>query len=290
MGERIAVVGATGYTGGLMVAELARRGVEVLAIGRNATKLAALPPAVDWRAVDGSDVDVLADALDGCRAVVSCVGSFAECGDTVVAAAIAAGASYVDTSAEFPFLQRVFDVHDGPARAAGVALVPGTAFYAAPADLAAALAARALGCPPDTIDVFYRLLGARPSRGTLRTNLRRLGEPCPVREGGGLAWRRIGDDRREVGFPAPHGGRTVARWPGAEILTVPRHAGAPSVGVYLGMPKVAAAVFRTPALTGPLVRLGRRVAGGATTGPSEAARRRARFVILVSSKDSTSTA
>ena len=53
MGERCAVVGATGYTGNLVVGELVRRGVEVVAVGRNPAK--RIPPAVAWAACYGAE-------------------------------------------------------------------------------------------------------------------------------------------------------------------------------------------------------------------------------------------
>ncbi|HKN38078.1 MAG TPA: saccharopine dehydrogenase NADP-binding domain-containing protein [Acidimicrobiia bacterium] len=284
MGERVAVVGATGYTGGLVVGELTRRGVEVVALGRNPDKLRSLPAEVERRAVEAADTAALGAALDGCRAVVNCVGSFIDHGEAVVAAAVAASADYVDTSGEFPFQQRVFERHDGPARAAGVAVVPGMAFYSAPADLVAALAARALGRPPETVEIAYRLAGARPSRGTLRTNLRRAGLPCPVWEDGRLASRRVGDDPRPFAFPEPYGPVAVARWPGGEVLSVPRHTGARSVAVFLAMPKAAAAVFRNPRLTALLQPVGRALVGQGTGGPAEAARGRARFAVVAEAR------
>ena len=211
MGERIAVVGATGYTGGLVVEELVGRGTEVVAIGRNPAKLDVLPAQAERQVADISDRVALAAALDGCRAVINCVGSFLDLGEAVVDAAVAAGVPYVDTTGEFPFLRRVFDVHDAPARKAGVAVVPGMAFYSAPADLASALATRALGRPPDSVEIGYRLVGARPSKGTLRTNLRRIGQPCPVWEDGRLVSRRIGEDPKM--YPLPRALRPGHRRP-----------------------------------------------------------------------------
>ena len=284
MGERVAVIGATGFTGGVVVQELLGRGVEVVAVGRNPAKLDALPVDVERHVADVADRVVLARSLDGCRAVVNCVGSFVDFGETVVEAAIAAAVPYVDTTGEFPFLRRVFEMHDTAARTAGVALVPGMAFYSAPADLAAALAARALGRPPDTVDIGYRLVGARPSKGTLRTNLRRAGQPCEVWQDGRLVSRRTGDDPREFRFPEPYGATTVARWPGAEVLGVPRHTGARSVAVYVAMPKAAAAVFRNPRLTALLQPVGRAVVGTKTGGPSAEARARARYVVVVEAR------
>jgi len=284
MGGRVAVVGATGYIGGLTVGELARRGVAVVAVGRNRLRLAALAGGVEAKVADVADTAALAGALEGCAAVVNCVGSFVDLGEAVVRAAIAAGAHYVDTSGEFPFQQRLFAAHDDRARAAGVAVVPGMAFYSAPADLAAALAVRALGRPAENIDIAYRLAGARPSNGTVRTNLRRVGQPCPVRDGGRLVERRIGDDSRPFPFPEPYGPSPVARWPGGEVLSVPRHTGAPSVAVFLAMPNAASAVLRHRRPAAALSRLARVVVGQRTGGPSEAARARARFVVVAEAR------
>jgi short subunit dehydrogenase-like uncharacterized protein len=284
MGDRFAVVGATGYTGGLVVRELVRRGAEVVAVGRNPEKLRGLPPEVEQKAVDAADAAALGDALGGCRAVVNCVGSFIDLGEAVVTAAIKASTHYVDTTGDFPFMRRVFEVHDVPAREAGVALVPGTAFHSAPADLAAALAARALGRTPETVEVTYRLAGARPSKGTLRTNLRRAAMPCHFWQDGALVSRRIGDDPRPFTFPDPYGQASVARWPGEEVLSVPRHTGASSVAVFLAMPKPVAAVFRSARLTALLRPVVRVLVGQATDGPSEAARGRARFVIVAEAR------
>ena len=210
MGGRVAVVGATGYTGGLVAHELMRRGAAVVALGRNPEKLTSLGPGVEQRVVDVTDAAVLGEALGGCGAVVNCVGSFGELGEAVVAAAIAASAHYVDTTGEFAFLRRVFENYDAPAREAGVAVIPGMAFHSSPADLAAALAARALARTPDRVEIAYRLSGAKPSRGTLRTNLHRVSMPCQIREGGQLAPRRTGDDPRPFRFPAPQTQARVA--------------------------------------------------------------------------------
>lgn len=162
-----------------------------------------------------------------------------------------------------------------------MALVPGMAFYSAPADLAASLAAGALGGPAERVEVFYRLAAARPSRGTLHTNLRRIGQPCAVREGGHLVDRRIGEPSRLAGFH---------RWPGGEVLTVPRHTGADSVGVYLAMPKAAAGVLRRRRLTALLQPAGRFLVGRRTDGPSPEARRAATFVVVVEATDARGSA
>jgi putative NADH-flavin reductase len=71
---RIAVLGATGRTGQLLVAELLRRGHELTVLARNPGKLGVAAGAV--RVVTGSSTDseALASLLDGARAVVSALG------------------------------------------------------------------------------------------------------------------------------------------------------------------------------------------------------------------------
>jgi uncharacterized protein YbjT (DUF2867 family) len=71
---RIAVLGATGRTGQVLVAELLRRGHEVTVLARTPAKLGATEGSV--RVVTGSstDADALASLLEGAEAVVSTLG------------------------------------------------------------------------------------------------------------------------------------------------------------------------------------------------------------------------
>ena len=71
---RIAVLGGTGRTGQLLVAELRRRGHELTVLARTPEKLGATERAV--RVVTGAsaDADALASLLEGAGAVVSALG------------------------------------------------------------------------------------------------------------------------------------------------------------------------------------------------------------------------
>jgi uncharacterized protein YbjT (DUF2867 family) len=71
---RIAVLGATGRTGQVLVAELLRRGHEVTVLARTPERLGATDGSV--RVVTGSstDADALASLLDGAQAAVSTLG------------------------------------------------------------------------------------------------------------------------------------------------------------------------------------------------------------------------
>ena len=56
--------------------------------------------------------------------------------------------------------------------------------------VAAALAARALGRAPETVEVAYRLAGARPSRGSCAPTCG--APPCPATSGRTALWEKSG--------------------------------------------------------------------------------------------------
>lgn len=74
--KRIAVVGATGPTGRALVAELLKRKCPVRAIARRADVLEAFfpEPGIEKRSGDALEFASLAAALQGCDAVVDCIG------------------------------------------------------------------------------------------------------------------------------------------------------------------------------------------------------------------------
>jgi putative NADH-flavin reductase len=68
---RVAVIGASGRTGRTTVAHALAEGHEVVAVVRDATRA---PEGATVRIADARDGAALAAALDGCDAVVSCLG------------------------------------------------------------------------------------------------------------------------------------------------------------------------------------------------------------------------
>jgi putative NADH-flavin reductase len=71
---RLAVVGATGHTGGHVVTQAVARGYEVLALARRPDAVAVPDTAVEARFVDVLDDQGVAEALAGADAVVSTLG------------------------------------------------------------------------------------------------------------------------------------------------------------------------------------------------------------------------
>ncbi|HVM96306.1 MAG TPA: saccharopine dehydrogenase NADP-binding domain-containing protein, partial [Candidatus Acidoferrales bacterium] len=123
--QAVSVLGATGYTGGLIVRELRRRGVACVAGGRDAVKLQALAQSIgdiETLQVDVHDAASLARFAERSKVVINCVGPFVDHGEAVVRAAIEHGAHYLDTTGEQPFMKAMLE-HDEWARRQNVAVV-----------------------------------------------------------------------------------------------------------------------------------------------------------------------
>ncbi|HEU5028499.1 MAG TPA: saccharopine dehydrogenase NADP-binding domain-containing protein [Spirillospora sp.] len=224
---RIAVYGASGFTGGLALAELSRRGIAAVAVGRDGERLSesaerAGARDADLRVAGLADHAALAEAFRDCDAVLNCAGPFALWGEPVMRAAITAGCHYVDTTGEQGYLRHVLDAFDADARRAGVTVVPGLADDGGPGDLIAALVAARLGDVDDLLVADLRRPGA-VSRGTARSMAAAEGAvPLEYRDGGWAA--APGDeDGRTVVLPGEPDKVEVASFALPGVVTVPRH-------------------------------------------------------------------
>ena len=141
----ILLVGATGFTGRRVAAELARagKGLRWAVCGRRAEALeevvratrASPCPASGSRVVDLHDTAALQAACGEARLVLSCVGPFATLGEHVVAACVHARTDVMDIAGEPAFMQRVLSTWDAPAAEAGVTVIHACGFDAMIADL-----------------------------------------------------------------------------------------------------------------------------------------------------------
>src|SRR5947208_5107352 len=83
----IALLGATGYTGKLVAAELSRKGLPHRLGARNPEKLAALPSDAERFVLDVDQAARLDAFLDSATAIISTVGPFIRLGMPAVEAA-----------------------------------------------------------------------------------------------------------------------------------------------------------------------------------------------------------
>ncbi|WP_225729062.1 MULTISPECIES: saccharopine dehydrogenase NADP-binding domain-containing protein [unclassified Nocardia] len=222
--KTIAVYGATGYSGRAIAKELVAMGHDVLLAGRSAQALRRLSAElgdIDQHRVALHDRNGLADLAAGVRTLVNAAGPFADTYAPVAAAAIAGGCHYVDISGEQRAIRGLFDDYGSAAAAAGVALVPSAAFYAALADLLIALAATEFE-QVDDLDIAYHITDWVPSGAAFEARLRGLTQPV-LQFDDGLVELTTQPAARWADFPAPIGRRRVVAYPLPDVLTIPRH-------------------------------------------------------------------
>ena len=222
----IAVYGATGYTGRLVVAELANAEADFLISGRNAQKLDALrkdldldAPAVPARIDDPSS---LSDLLADCAAVIDCAGPFVKFGEPVLAAAVETGTHYLDTTGEQTYMKMAYERYGPGAARAGVAVIPAMGFDYVPGDMLASLTAEGMG-ELDELNLHYCWRDFTPSQGTARTTLEMIGGKDIEWSEGKWVEARGGVSRGAFEFPEPFGRQRMFRYPSGEQITVPRH-------------------------------------------------------------------
>jgi short subunit dehydrogenase-like uncharacterized protein len=265
--------------------------------GRNRAKLEILAEDlggdVEVSAVGLDDPGALRRLLEPCAAVIACAGPFVRHGEPILAAAVEAGAHYVDTTGEQAFMRTVFDEYGPRAERAGVALVTAMGFDYVPGDMIASLTAAGLG-PLEEVVLAYTTPGfgaGGPTRGTALSAL-------DILSGTDWEWHdgHLVEGSQSVGrgtweFPEPIGRQQMIRYPAGEHLTVPRHVETRRVRTMLSasamvpVPFVAGAapLAMIPvqlALRTPLRRAAEAVIPRLPEGPSEESRRRSRFTIV----------
>ncbi|NRF67495.1 saccharopine dehydrogenase NADP-binding domain-containing protein [Aquincola sp. S2] len=213
----IAVYGAGGHTGRFVVQEARRRGLPVIAVGRDA---ASLPVEVERRTAAIDDAAALQRAFAGCSVVINCAGPFLDTALPVARAAIRAGCGYIDVTAEQASALACFDELDAAARAAGVAVIPAAGFYGGLADLLASTLVRDAAAADVTVAVA--LDHWWPTAGTRKTGERNQ-VPRQVIEDGRLITMPLPARRSEWTFDAPHGVQQMVELPFSEVITIGRH-------------------------------------------------------------------
>ena len=196
-GERahdLVVFGATGYTGRLVAAVLARRAADEpirwAIAGRTRAKLERIReelgrPDLPILVGDALDPDDMRRLAASTRVVCSTAGPYARYGSHLVAACAESGTHYCDLSGEVPWMRTMIERHDAAARSTGARIVPACGFDSLPSDLGAFLlqerARERFGRPAKQIHGGVVRFSGGMSGGTARSALD-LFEPGP---GGG---------------------------------------------------------------------------------------------------------
>lgn len=210
--------GATGYTGHLVAAALAKFGREPRSLspsgavhtlswalaGRDRAKLEAV--RCDLAAIDPvlADLPILVgDASDRAsleriaaeaRVVCTTVGPYARYGSELVAACVAQGTDYCDLTGEVQWMRRMIDAHHEEAGRTGARIVHTCGFDSIPSDLGVAMvqdyARRTYGRPAKKVTALFGEMRGSASGGTVASMFTGLEEA-----------KRDRDARRALGDP-----------------------------------------------------------------------------------------
>ncbi|MEU1737452.1 saccharopine dehydrogenase NADP-binding domain-containing protein [Streptosporangium sp. NPDC020145] len=227
---KIAVYGANGYQGKLVLTELARRDIEMVPAGRDLARLGEAAstvglPDAEQRVADTGDHEALVRAFRGCDGVINCAGPFTSSGEAVVRAAITTGCHYVDTSGEQLYIKKIFDTFTAEAENAGVTVVPAANDGCVPVDLMAHILADHLESVEEIITTHVIVGGGGMSRGSLRS----LVETIDAIKTGGMTYDdgdwRLGIPARHttIRLPGQSDATPVTAFPVPEVVTIPRH-------------------------------------------------------------------
>jgi len=290
MNERILVYGATGYTGKLIAAEAARRGLDVVLAGRSPEKLAAVaePLGLETRAFPLTSPTLLREALADVACVLHVAGPFSETSAPMVEACLATKTHYLDVTGEIDVFEAIARRGD-EAKAAGVLLLPGVGFDVVPSDCLAAHVGSRLTDARE-LRIAIAGLGGGVSRGTAKTMVEAMGDGLRVRRGGVILRRPAGSLERHFDFGA--GPARGIGMPWGDVSTAFHSTGIPNIEVYVILSGPIPTLLKASRLVSPLLRqpimqrfLKARV-DSLPEGPSEEERRSSRSLLLAEAEAS----
>jgi short subunit dehydrogenase-like uncharacterized protein len=277
----LVIYGSTGYTGKLAARAAQRAGLQLVLAGRNPESLARLARDFDGEypveVARHDDPEALARVALAGRVVASTAGPFGEVGELTVAAAVAAGRHYLDSTGELDFMEQTFRRHHAAAREKEIVVINACAFEYVVGDCLTELALQA---HPDAreLRVSYYMPDKTTTRGTARSALRILsGKPGRAAAGHGM----------KVDFPAPAGRQWAVTYAGGELEFQRRRRPGLKVSTLMDMPAPLARGARVIPTIVPLLALRpvRALLDRATErlpeGPTDAQRAAQTFMILV---------
>jgi short subunit dehydrogenase-like uncharacterized protein len=244
---RIVLYGATGHTGGLTARAMVASGARPVLAGRDRSRLDALAEQLS-REGDGINLETavagspepgaLRELIGPGDVLVSTAGPFLRIGRLAVEAAVDAGAVYLDSTGEPPFIRQVFEEFGPRAERTGAALLTAFGYDFVPGNLAGALALEAAGPAAARVRVGYFVSGDMRNGASAGTRASAAGvvfEPGYSLRGGRVATERTA--ARVASFDVDGIRRRAFSIGSSEHFALPRLRRQPplaDVGVYLG--------------------------------------------------------
>jgi short subunit dehydrogenase-like uncharacterized protein len=255
----IALLGATGFTGQLIAAELANQKLPFIIAGRNPAKLTALQQQINSeyliKSVTASPDNPasLAELFAAPTAlVINCAGPFTDLGEPVVKAALAANIHYLDITGEQLYIAQILDRYHTQAVEQNCLVIPACGFEYAVGNWAAAWAAENLE-PLDHLTISVAARNASTSRGTQLSALKLLSNAGYGWQNGKRTAHLTAHKSKVIEFPRPFGKKRSVWVPFGDLVTLPRHIKVQNIDGYMAMSGLAPYLTRLFFFMLPLV-------------------------------------
>ncbi|MGI8607612.1 MAG: saccharopine dehydrogenase family protein [Candidatus Dormibacteria bacterium] len=277
----LAIYGATGFTGRLAAHAARRLGLPMTLAGRNEDSLRRLAHEFDDEypvaVARHDDPEALERIAAGVKVLASTAGPFGEIGVLPVAAAVAAGRHYLDSTGEVDFMEQTFRRHHQAAREKEIVVMNACAFEYVIGDCLMELALQAHPATRE-MRISYWMPDKAATRGTARSALRILASE---------AGRAVKTKGIRIAFPAPVGEKWAVTYAGGEVEFMRRRRPEVSVSTLMDMsPAVARSAGILPVIRpvigfGPVRSALDRAILRLPEGPDEARRAAQEWLILV---------
>ncbi len=289
------VLGATGYTGRLVVAELHRKNLSFGIAGRNSRKLLALAEEFN---LPGETPVVVANPLKPqtlaflfnpqTELLINCAGPFTFLGEAVVKAALDNNVHYLDISGEQKFIADIITRYHLQALTRKKAVLPGCGVEYSLTNWCAALAAEGLE-PLDSLSTATATFKLKTTRGTRRSLLAALSSFGMGWKDGKRVIKPAGSEIKNFQFPPPFGLRRAALVPFGDPLTLPRHIQVKQVDSFIALPALLAWSLKLlspvlPVVSGVLGFLAGWLVGSGSQGPGPDQRKEGLWAVLAKAR------
>jgi saccharopine dehydrogenase (NAD+, L-lysine-forming) len=235
------IYGANGYTGKLLVAEAARRGITPILAGRRPDPVKELADRYGFpsRAFSLDSLGGVCDGLAGVDVLLLAAGPFSRTSRNCVEACIATKTHYLDITGEIPVFEACHRRSD-EAKDAGIVIMPGVGFDVVPSDCLAKALAEAHGAG-ESLELAFSA-GGGISRGTAKTMIEGLPHGAAYREGGVIKTVPVGSVTKEIPFRDRPRNAVMIGW--GDVSTAYCTTGIGNIRVYMAVPKGASTLFK----------------------------------------------
>lgn len=224
------IYGANGYSGELITRYAKKQGYKPIIAGRNNQEILSLANELKFESkiFDLSNVDTIANNLDGVKVVIHCAGPFSQTAKPMIEACIKSNTHYLDITGEIAVFEMAKS-YDKQARETGIVICPGVGFDVIPTDC---LASQLKTLMPDATHLalgFDSKSGFSP--GTAKTSVEGLSKGGRVRKEGKIVQVPLAYKTRKIDFG--NGEKLAMTIPWGDVSTAHFTTNIPNIEVYI---------------------------------------------------------